>query len=119
MIRKFIVKYFALSYRVNLLGIVAFFPRASAVIVPLILTLMLGMVVDSFILRALAIVLLVPSVWISFDWFGIGYFAVWPVKWGELDTIQKYIYGGLPNAESYMSMDEIYEYRKIVKEFDK
>lgn len=86
--RKIIVKYLALSYRVRLFGKEFTFVRAANVIVPLMLLLGYALIaqvawLEWFVLVATAIAWLLVIV----------YLKLYPVKWAELDEEQKWFYG--------------------------
>lgn len=84
-IRKFIVKYFALSYRVKLFGKEYAWLRASNIIFPLFCLFTLSVTYD----------LLIPLTSLLFGlsvFFGFFYFIFFPVKRSELDAEQKYFF---------------------------
>lgn len=83
--RKFIVKYFALDYRLGSIN----FSRSASIIFPLmILTGVLWKVNSPSILALFSFCLLLISLY-----FGFLYFPFHPVEWNELDTFQKWQYG--------------------------
>jgi hypothetical protein len=93
-IRKFIVREFALGVFVKIFGIKIRMLRAPRIIFPTFISLMiceanyLPYYVVTFFL-----ILFMLEAWIGFSWFGVGYFDIWPVKWDELDEYQKYYFG--------------------------
>lgn len=88
MMRKLIVKYLALSYRVRLFGREFFFVRAANVVVPLMLLLGYALIAEIVWLKWLAL-LAVAVVWLLV----IVYLKLRPVVWGELDDEQRWFYG--------------------------
>jgi len=112
-IRKIIVRSCALNYRIGKGNV----PRISIVVTALFfLSVAINIscdtlgtmnwydwVVDS-ILAFLA--------YVGFDWFGIGYFAIWPVKFDELDDFQKYMFSR--HKFHKLTEDQVKELRKII-----
>lgn len=86
--RALIVKYFALSWRVQFFGRQRAWLRAANIIFPLMCLLALAVYFDSFVAKCIVFALLIPSLY-----FGFVYFYQYPVKWEELDDEQKWFYG--------------------------
>ncbi len=96
--RKFLVKYFALSYETKVGGNPdtpngGKVPRAA---LPSLITFFTGVILTLlfedtdaplFVLWALFAIV----IWIGFPWWGAGYFGIWPIKYAELeDQSQKW-----------------------------
>lgn len=58
-------------------------------------------------------------VWLSFDLFGYGYFALYPPIWSELDDEQKYQYGFSVGAEKTMTKEQKKEWKSLVSKMEK
>jgi hypothetical protein len=58
--------------------------------------------------------ILVLLVWSGFDWFGAGYFAIWPVRFDELDDFQKYTFSRVNFHE--LTEEQAEEVVKIINE---
>ncbi len=110
--RKLIVKYLALSYRVRLFGKEFAFVRAANVVVPMLLLLGYALInsesyptPDLFTWVMLGVTLVLWSVIIV-------YLKAKPVKWNELDREQKWFWGNgirmgkLPRNLTKLQMDE-------------
>lgn len=111
MIHKLITKYFALSYRVRLLGKDYNYLRATTIIVPLFCLFTVSCVIKSLIMISVASILLLTAISIGFF-----YFDFKPVRWDELDNEQKLFYG---NVRPYnLTKSQLDEHRAIV-EYDK
>ncbi len=122
--RKLIVKYLALSYRVKVFGKEFTFVRAANVIVPLLLLLFLALlnnenypIPDFFtwvMLEVNAVVWLIV----------LGYLKMHPVQWHELDREQKWFYGnGIRMGKLSLKLTDTqsHEYQRIdnYERFDK
>jgi len=44
------------------------------------------------LLASIVLGIFIFGLWVGFDWFGLGYFQLWPVKWEELADTQKLAY---------------------------
>lgn len=96
-IRKIIVKHFALYYRFRVFGITITALRCTRIMGPyfLLMALVIGLDPAWPVFQWWDIVLMalwVPMIWLTFPWFGWGYFERWPVKREELDDEQKGFY---------------------------
>lgn len=94
MIRKFIVRQMALSYRVKIFGhtIVALrITRLYNALFFVVAVLAVNGWMHGIVAGLCASVLILLS-WIGFSWWGVGYFELWPVQWWELSDFQKFIY---------------------------
>lgn len=96
-IRKWIVRNFALGTWVKIGGVKFHTLRAPRVIVPIFVITGLTIVTDPnypaiqwFDIVLLSI--LTISFWIGFNFFKISYFSLWPVKYEEMDDEQKHDY---------------------------
>jgi hypothetical protein len=87
--RQLLVKFFVLDYFFKVFGVRFNIPRASAIIYPL------------FSITCILVIFSAPEI---ITWtlcllnaiaifFGFVYFRIKPVKWQELDTLQKFQYG--------------------------
>jgi hypothetical protein len=117
--RKIIVRLCALSYFFRIGKRTLAFLRISPLIVLTMLSFIILQLCDSgpqdmdwwdWIPTSLFLVL----IWIGFSWFGLGYFQLWPVKWEELDDMQKYQYYQHEHLEQYY-----HEYQEILKRHPK
>ncbi len=114
--RKLIVRYLALSYRIRLFGKEFTFVRAANVLAPLMLLLGYALMnnenypmPDFFTWVMLAINF--------FAWLIVlGYFRMHPVQWHELDREQKWFWGnGIRMGKLPQTLTELqeHEYQKI------
>jgi hypothetical protein len=121
-LRKFIVKNFVLFYQFQLFGKTITSLRAPRIIAP---SIFIGLFILSFTtqfyLHLIIFIYLGLLIWIGFSWGGLGYFKLFPVKWHELDFMQKYYWGSLnPNKlteEEYENWVWIRDYYNHWKKF--
>lgn len=114
-LRKLIVRQFALSCIFKIGDKYFTMLRAPRIIFPtmlLFITFELLFKIDSTIQwwEYIFFILMLIEFWIGFDWFGIGYFSLWPIKFEELDNFQKYCYScfyGLNNLTSEQKWEVI------------
>ncbi len=114
--RKLIVKYLALSYKVRVFGKEFAFVRAANVIVPVMLLLFLALlnnknypVPDLFTWVMLAITAVVWGVVLV-------YLRIKPVNWEELDREQKWYYGNgvkMGRLLHTLTDTQVHEYHRI------
>lgn len=83
--RKLIVQQFALDAWIRVFGRVYNFPRASRIIFPLFVLAGIAEIYETF--EAVTLILCAISVF-----FGFVYFRFYPVKFDELNDVQKYQY---------------------------
>ena len=108
--RQFIVKQFALDCWVKIGRRTFNFTRASRIIYPLFILAGLATIDGSVLLRVLTYVPLAVSVY-----FGFVYFRFYPVKFHELNEVQKYQYSlkkPLTKHEQNHMLDVIYRLNK-------
>ena len=117
--RKFIVKNFVLYKNFTLFGKTFNMLRASRIMFPSFLIGAILSVVFFHLLWVKVLILLYLSflVWIGFDLYGIGYFKLFPVKWGELDDEQKYQWGMI-NSENF-TLSQFKEWLKLRDIYEK
>ncbi len=101
--RKLIVKYFALSYSVQVFGKRISWLRAANVIVPLLCLTALAFYFNAYTAKIITVPLLVLSIF-----FGFVYFVIRPVQWYELDIEQKVFFGSykVKNSETFSELNE-------------
>lgn len=97
MIRKFIVKNFALNYKVKIFGKEYSALRCTRIMAPYFIVMGFIITLDpSYPILQIWDWLLLGGwaflCWLTFPLFGLGYFAKWPVKREELDDEQKEFY---------------------------
>lgn len=91
--RKLLVKHFVLDYMCNLFGWRFNAPRASRIIMPLmIITGWFSVTNPNWPTPTLFVWILYVLLFLSL-FFGFIYFRIYPAKWEELDDLQKYQYG--------------------------
>lgn len=114
--RKFLVKNFVLDYRIKLFGKCYNAPRASRIIFPIfVVTGMANALNENFPTPT-------TFIWIMYAltalalFFGFVYFSIRPVKFSELDSYQKLLYGFV--ASERLTDKEVKEWIEIRKEYD-
>lgn len=105
--RKLIVKYFALSYRLNILGAKFNMLRASSIISPIFI--LTGVLHYNEIYYTWPLLLVVL-------FYGFVYFRFYPVKWNELDDYQKYLFGKFNFAN--LTKNQIVEWKNLTERYD-
>lgn len=102
--RKLILNLFALNYRVKIFGNLINQLRASTIIFPLFLLMMISFIVNSMILKFISIPLLIIAVF-----YGFVYFIIFPIKENDLkylDKSQLNQYKICNNLEEYNNEDD-------------
>lgn len=107
LLRRLLVKYCALSYRVNIFGSDFSYLRVTTLIMP------------SFCLFAVLCSLdytlgaWIAGIWLALTvYIGFLYFNFYPVSWGELDNYQKLVYGDYDRSK--LSKEELKELEALV-----
>ena len=110
--RKFLVKNFVLDYQIKLFGKQYNAPRASRIIFPLfVLTGIANCLNDNFPTPTILIWILYGLIALSL-FFGFFYFSkISPVKFSELDDLQKLQYGFI--AFERLTKEEINEWKVL------
>ena len=102
--RKLILNLFALSYRAKIFGTLIPQLRASVIIFPLFLLMMISFFINSMILKFISIPLLIVAVF-----YGFVYFRIFPIKEEDLkylDKSQLNQYNMYNNLEEYNNEDD-------------
>lgn len=102
--RKLILNLFALSYRAKIFGTLIPQLRASVIIFPLFLLMMISFIINSMILKFISIPLLIVAVFYSFV-----YFRIFPIQEEDLkylDKSQLNQYNMYNNLEEYNNEDD-------------
>lgn len=102
--RKLILNLFALGYRAKIFGTLISQLRASVIIFPLFLSMMISFIIDSMILKFISIPLLIIAVF-----YGFVYFMIFPIKEKDLkylDKSQLNQYNIYNNLEEYNNEDD-------------
>ena len=115
--RKLIVKNFVLLAEFKLFGKTISYLRAARIMMPsFIIGFILLNNIDNAFIKALIFIYFLLLIWIGFDWMGVGYFKLFPVKWNELDILQKYHWGKIDpkklsaiEYKEWLLIKEIYE----------
>lgn len=104
MIRKLILNLFALSYRAKIFGTLIPQLRASVIIFPLFLLMMISFFINSMILKFISIPLLIVAIF-----YGFVYFRIFPIQEEDLkylDKSQLNQYNMYDNLEEYNNEDD-------------
>jgi hypothetical protein len=64
-------------------------PRISTIMAPTLLLAGISQSLGYSIISICFLAIFVFSAWLGFDWFGFGYFELWPIKREELTESQK------------------------------
>lgn len=124
--RKFAIKNFVLGYSVKMFGKYWNYPRASRITFPVfVLTGFLSVTNPDwpnptfliwmlYVCTTLCLWLGFPKLWL---WFGYGYFNMYPIKFKELDKLQKYQYGNF--YKENMTTEEYNEWKMIYNEINR
>lgn len=102
--RKLILNLFALSYRAKIFGTLIPQLRASVIIFPLFLLMMISFFVNSMILKFISIPLLIVAIF-----YGFVYFRIFPIQEEDLkylDKSQLNQYNMYNNLEEYNNEDD-------------
>ena len=102
--RKLILNLFALSYRAKIFGTLIPQLRASVIIFPLFLLMMISFFINSMILKFISIPLLIVAVF-----YGFVYFRIFPIQEEDLkylDKSQLNQYNIYNNLEEYNNEDD-------------
>lgn len=102
--RKLILNLFALSYRAKIFGTLIPQLRASVIIFPLFLLMMISFFINSMILKFISIPLLIVAIF-----YGFVYFRVFPIKEEDLKYLNKSQlnqYNMYNNLEEYNNEDD-------------
>lgn len=102
--RKFILNLFALSYRAKIFGTLIPQLRASVIIFPLFLLMMISFFINSMILKFISIPLLIVAIF-----YGFVYFRIFPIQEEDLkylDKSQLNQYNMYNNLEEYNNEDD-------------
>lgn len=102
--RKLILNLFALSYRAKIFGTLIPQLRASVIIFPLFLLMMISFFINSMILKFISIPLLIVAVF-----YGFVYFRIFPIQEEDLkylDKSQLNQYNMYNNLEEYNNEDD-------------
>ena len=102
--RKLILNLFALSYRAKIFGTLIPQLRASVIIFPLFLLMMISFIINSMILKFISIPLLIVAVF-----YGFVYFRIFPIQEEDLkylDKSQLNQYNMYNNLEEYNNEDD-------------
>lgn len=109
--RKLILNLFALSYRAKIFGTLIPQLRASVIIFPLFLLMMISFIINSMILKFISIPLLIVAVF-----YGFVYFRIFPIQEEDLkylDKSQLNQYNMYNNLEEYNNEDDLILYLLI------
>lgn len=104
MIRKLILNLFALNYRAKIFGTLIPQLRASVIIFPLFLLMMISFFINSMILKFISIPLLIVAIF-----YGFVYFRIFPIQEEDLkylDKSQLNQYNMYNNLEEYNNEDD-------------
>ena len=102
--RKLILNLFALSYRAKIFGTLIPQLRASVIIFPLFLLMMISFFINSLILKFISIPLLIVAIF-----YGFVYFRIFPIQEEDLkylDKSQLNQYNMYNNLEEYNNEDD-------------
>ena len=102
--RKLILNLFALSYRAKIFGTLIPQLRASVIIFPLFLLMMISFFINSMILKFISIPLLIVAIF-----YGFVYFRIFPIQEDDLkylDKSQLNQYNMYNNLEEYNNEDD-------------
>jgi len=102
--RKLILNLFALSYRAKIFGTLIPQLRASVIIFPLFLLMMISFFINSMILKFISIPLFIVAVF-----YGFVYFRIFPIQEEDLkylDKSQLNQYNMYNNLEEYNNEDD-------------
>lgn len=102
--RKLILNLFALSYRAKIFGTLIPQLRASVIIFPLFLLMMISFIINSMILKFISIPLLIVAIF-----YGFVYFRIFPIQEEDLkylDKSQLNQYNMYNNLEEYNNEDD-------------
>lgn len=102
--RKLILNLFALSYRAKIFGTLIPQLRASVIIFPLFLLMMISFFINSMILKFISIPLLIVAIF-----YGFVYFKIFPIQEEDLkylDKSQLNQYNMYNNLEEYNNEDD-------------
>jgi hypothetical protein len=102
--RKLILNLFALSYRAKIFGTLIPQLRASVIIFPLFLLMMISFFINSMILKFISIPLLIVAIF-----YGFVYFRIFPIQEEDLkylDKSQLNQYNMYNNLEEYNNEDD-------------
>lgn len=102
--RKLILNLFALNYRAKIFGTLISQLRASVIIFPLFLLMMISFIINSMILKFISIPLLIIAVF-----YGFVYFMIFPIQEKDLkylDKSQLNQYKIYNNLEEYNNEDD-------------
>lgn len=102
--RKLILNLFALSYRAKIFGTLIPQLRASVIIFPLFLLMMISFFINSMILKFISIPLLIVAIF-----YGFVYFRIFPIQEEDLkylDKSQLNQYNIYNNLEEYNNEDD-------------
>lgn len=102
--RKLILNLFALSYRTKIFGTLIPQLRASVIIFPLFLLMMISFFINSMILKFISIPLLIVAIF-----YGFVYFKIFPIQEEDLkylDKSQLNQYNMYNNLEEYNNEDD-------------
>lgn len=102
--RKLILNLFALSYRAKIFGTLIPQLRASVIIFPLFLLMMISFFINSMILKFISIPLLIVAVFYGFVYFRI--FTIQEDDLKYLDKSQLNQYNMYNNLEEYNNEDD-------------
>ena len=96
-LRKFIVKNYAGYYRMKIFKKWATALKCTRIMFPYFL-IMGGIfcIPPTESIQWYEIILLIGfafQTWLTFDWFGLGYFKLFPVNFNELDEFNQFLYG--------------------------
>lgn len=116
--RQLLVKFFVLDYFLKVFGVRYNMPRASAIIYPLF-------VITGFLIAYFTPEWPTPTIllWVFYAldaialFFGFIYFKIKPVKWEELDTLQKFQYGLLKKLKGDQYSEWVKIFHKVRSEF--
>lgn len=114
--RKFLVKNFALDYRVKLFGRQYGAPRASRIIFPVFVATGIANCYNDNYPTPTALIWFLYALTVLVLFFGFVYFRFRPIKFNELDDLQKLQYGYYPLSK--MTAEERKEWLKIKKRYE-
>lgn len=112
-LRKFIVKHFVLDYMINIFGTYFNAPRASRIIYPLMIITGWFAVTNPDWPNPTLIIWILYGLLATALFLGFVYFRIFPVKWEELDDLQKYQYGKVKANE--LTIEQFKEWHSILE----
>lgn len=95
-LRKFIIKNYSGYYRFKIFNKYWFALKCTRIMFPYFVIMgIIFSIPPAYTFQWYEYIILggfIIQLWITFSWFGIGYFQLFPTKWKEMDDFNKYLY---------------------------